>query len=283
MRVRKYDGPERHPDALPHDVRDWSVETRLDGRTVGSVSDVLVGEDGRSRFVEVTLEDDDRHVLLPTGHARIDPEDETIHLPGLNRDAFGSIPDYDRDPATVTDDYERRLGAAWDTVYRGDQYYDSPAYRPHWNSDEDASAVPTRVDSLDDVDVADHDPDPRGWTVTGRDGSTLGTVDHLLGDTAAMKVRYLVLDVDDELVDTDRKVLIPVGHATLDEDDERVRVPALDRTSVGDCPVWTGGAPDRVLERSINDHIERGYRDDARQHHPRYRPLRAPATAGAAG
>lgn len=48
-----------------------------------------------------------------------------------------------------------------------------------------------RMSELGDYRVSDEDPDPRGWSVVGRDGATIGRVEDLIVDTAAMKVRYL--------------------------------------------------------------------------------------------
>ena len=41
------------------------------------------------------------------------------------------------------------------------------------------------------------DEDPRGWTVVTSQGTRIGQVDDLIVDTQAMKVRYLVVDLDD--------------------------------------------------------------------------------------
>ena len=54
-----------------------------------------------------------------------------------------------------------------------------------------------RMSELGDYRVSDEDPDPRGWSVVGRDGATIGRVEDLIVDTAAMKVRYLDIAVTD--------------------------------------------------------------------------------------
>lgn len=89
------------------------------------------------------------------------------------------------------------------------------------------------LDDLDDLEIADGEPDPRGWDVIGADGNKIGEVDQLLVDRDAMKVRYLGVDVDDDLLasdrakDEDEHLLIPVGYAELNEDDEKVIVPQI--------------------------------------------------------
>jgi len=86
----------------------------------------------------------------------------------------------------------------------------------------------TDLRRLSDVDftVADNEPDPRGWSVVDGSGRELGDVEDLIVDTAAMKVRYLELDLDDELdrADKDQHVYIPIASADLDTERKQVIV-----------------------------------------------------------
>src|SRR5690606_21310742 len=98
------------------------------------------------------------------------------------------------------------------------------------------------LDELSDYRVADGDPDVRGWEVLASDGRRIGEVDNLLIDTAAMKVRYLDVDLDDEVVgdaDEDRHILIPIGYAQLREDDDQILVSSLNSTDIGGLPAYT--------------------------------------------
>ena len=87
------------------------------------------------------------------------------------------------------------------------------------------------LDDLDDYQVAEGDPDVRGWDVIASDGRKIGEVDQLLVDPQAMKVRYLDVDVDDGLLadsnNEDRHVLIPIGYARLEEAEDQIRVDSL--------------------------------------------------------
>lgn len=101
--------------------------------------------------------------------------------------------------------------------------------------------------ALDDFKVAEHDIDPRGWSVYSQDGQKLGEVKELLVDTAAMKVRYLEVELDGD----ERRVLFPVGTARLDDSDDRVFVSAT-AASVSGLPAYTsGGAVSREYENSL--------------------------------
>ncbi|HLL46804.1 MAG TPA: DUF2382 domain-containing protein [Longimicrobiaceae bacterium] len=133
------------------------------------------------------------------------------------------------------------------------------------------------LDQLDDFKVADGDPDVRGWEVVASDGRKIGEVDQLLVDTAAMKVRYLDVDVDNDLVagssDTsDRHVLIPIGYARLDEGSDRVIVDQLASSDIVGLPEYTHGPITRDFESSVRSRFDTGYTTGA-----------TGAAAGAAG
>lgn len=72
--------------------------------------------------------------------------------------------------------------------------------------------------------IAEGQDDIKGWDVKDGQGNDLGDVDELLFDDQSLKVRYLILDLDKnkDLDLKDRKVLIPIGMAQLDEKDDNV-------------------------------------------------------------
>lgn len=117
------------------------------------------------------------------------------------------------------------------------------------------------LDELDDFKVADGDPDVRGWNVMGADGRKIGEVDNLLIDTAAMKVRYLDVDLDDELIETstDRHVLIPIGYARLDEDDNQVFVQEMKSADVIGLPEYTHGPITTDFETDLRRRFDTGF------------------------
>ncbi|HEX2207183.1 MAG TPA: PRC-barrel domain-containing protein [Longimicrobium sp.] len=108
---------------------------------------------------------------------------------------------------------------------------------------------------LDDFTVADGEPDVRGWEVLASDGRKIGEVDELLVDTAAMKVRYLDVDVDDSMVagGPDRHVLIPIGYARLERDRDCVMVDALASSDLARVPSYDQGPLTRDFETSVRE------------------------------
>jgi ribosomal 30S subunit maturation factor RimM len=270
------------------DVRSWEVRTRRDEQRLGKVDEILLDEQGVPRYLDLDLHHDRRHVLLPVGHAELNEQDKVVWVRGLARDALRDVPDYAGDPAGVDPHYESRVASAYDRGYSDENFYDAPHFVParggaahvhehdpgrsgtggRGDAERDAIA---RVDTLKDIDVAKHDHDPRGWTVVDRDGEVIGRVEHLMGDTTIMKVRYLTVKVDYDVLGEDRQILVPVGHAHLEPDDRRVRIDALDRTRLKACPVWTGGPLEREHESRVAEHFAGGYEGSRRYEHPRFR------------
>ena len=98
-----------------------------------------------------------------------------------------------------------------------------------------------RLRELTDFEVADGNPDVRGWVVRGSDGQALGTVFELIVDPEAMKVRYLDVELAARLNlnEHENHILLPIGAASLDEEGDNVFVPALNAESVRHYPPYT--------------------------------------------
>lgn len=113
---------------------------------------------------------------------------------------------------------------------------------------------------LDDFEVHENDPDVRNWDVIGGDGTRIGKVDELIVDPDAMKVRYLNVDVSDnlEIKGEDKQLLIPIGMAALDEDKNNVFVDALNRDMISTYPRYTGGPINKKYEIEIQNKLHPG-------------------------
>ncbi len=88
-------------------------------------------------------------------------------------------------------------------------------------------------------EVADGEPDIRGWDVKNAEGKTIGEVDELIFDVQSLKVRYMVVDLDDNDFDLDnRHVLIPIGLAELHKSDDDVIVPGVTAKQLALLPTY---------------------------------------------
>jgi sporulation protein YlmC with PRC-barrel domain len=105
----------------------------------------------------------------------------------------------------------------------------------------------------DDYMVADPVPDFRDWQVVLPDGRRVGTADDLVIDTSTMKVKYVEVKVDPEVVlgEDDRWVLVPIESVRIDEDYARVIVDQLPIREPTDATRRRGQLPTAEEERVI--------------------------------
>jgi len=99
-----------------------------------------------------------------------------------------------------------------------------------------------RLSDDNDFEVANGEPDVRGWAVKTASGQTIGTVSDLVIDSDAMKVRQLEVSFEGSTgASRDQRALIPIEAADLDRDDqcviihgmtpEQIRTPRSDRSA----------------------------------------------------
>jgi len=91
-----------------------------------------------------------------------------------------------------------------------------------------------------DYEVADGQPDIRGWDVKDSNGKTIGEVDDLIFDEQSLKVRYMTVDLDDNDfdLDDDKDVLIPIGYGEIPEKDDEIIVPNITAAQLSALPAY---------------------------------------------
>jgi sporulation protein YlmC with PRC-barrel domain len=115
-----------------------------------------------------------------------------------------------------------------------------------------------RLQEMDrsDFEIVDGDPDIRGWDVKNTRGQKIGEVEDLIVDAQMKKVRYLVLDMDDNELDLDdRKVLIPIGLAELHRKDDDVIIP-VENDQLRSLPNYDADKLDESTEQKICNTLE---------------------------
>lgn len=106
--------------------------------------------------------------------------------------------------------------------------------------------------------IADGEPDIRGWDVQTREGEKIGGVDDLLFDESSRKVRYLIVDIDDRYSVTkkDRRVLVPIGVAILHKENDEVLLPGVTLEQLAMLPRYEKGNLSAATERTIRNVFE---------------------------
>ena len=140
-----------------------------------------------------------------------------------------------------------------------------------------------RLEELKGFQVAEGDPDIRGWEVRTPDDRKVGKVEELIVDPAERRVRYMEVKVDRKAlnIDDDRHILIPIGTARLREDGHDVLIERLPAQGLAGVPAYRKGPITREYETSLRTYYgataadvpENYYKDeiydDTRMYSPR--------------
>ena len=112
----------------------------------------------------------------------------------------------------------------------------------------------TRLQKLSgsDFEISDGEQDIRGWDVKDASGKQLGEVEDLIFDYESRKVRYLVVDLEENDFDLDDKeVLVPIGIAELHENDDDVILQGVSAEHMRSLPEYDEDRFDTDHETSI--------------------------------
>lgn len=111
-------------------------------------------------------------------------------------------------------------------------------------------------------DIAKDDPDVKHWNIVDESGKKIGEVKDLLFDPDAKKVRYLITNLKDGMLEKHSRVLVPIGRARLDKTDKRIILPAVSLSQLDRLPEYTGphdlSIEDEKVVREIFSNANRG-------------------------
>ena len=110
-----------------------------------------------------------------------------------------------------------------------------------------------RLEELKGFQVAEGDPDIRGWEVRTPDDRKIGKVEELIVDPVERRVRYMEVKVDRKALgfDDDRHILIPIGTARLKEDGHDVLIERLPAQGLAGVPAYSKGPITREYETAL--------------------------------
>lgn len=127
------------------------------------------------------------------------------------------------------------------------------------NSDKDS-----RLKELSDsaFEISEGQDDIRNWRVSDEQGKKIGKVADLLFDTQSDKVRYIILDLEDNELNLDRrKVLIPIGIARLHAEDDDVVLPGVAASQLNTLPDYIKGEVNPGVENLVRYALAEGNRE----------------------
>jgi stress response protein YsnF len=101
-------------------------------------------------------------------------------------------------------------------------------------------------------EIVEDQPDIHNWDVKDSLGKRIGEVDELIFDEQSRKVRYIVVDLDDnELGAEHRDVLVPIGLAELNENDDDVILPSVTAAQLNALPEYKEGEITQEIEIAV--------------------------------
>jgi sporulation protein YlmC with PRC-barrel domain len=230
------------PEVLrTRDFVGWEVVDRA-GEKIGSVADVLIDRRGKVRFLDVEFGmPRKKHVLVP--EAQLEWGDKRFVVGGWTKDEVRVLPPYGA---------EQVLDAArLADIERSYPWMYGPEVDDWKIPAGDVQILP--LSEAKDFKLESGAPTLVGWNVFGSDGERLGIVSQLLVDPTALKIRYVDVDLHDDLfpLSDDRHVLVPLERVDLKERGNDVWVQKLTAKEVAQLPAYPGGAVRPAMERAV--------------------------------
>lgn len=226
----------------------WSV-TDATGENVGTVSDLLIGRDGRVRYLAVRRGMLSSSVLVPVDE--LEWGDDTMRLTRWTSEHVRRLPAYDAD-RPLTGPVLAEMERAHPRFYATPPAWDAPGPA------DESRIVPLR--DAREFRLPKEAPNPKGWEVFAADNERVGKVEGLLVDPRTMKVRYLDVDLADDLylLKEDRHVVVPMEAVELRERGADVWIQGRSAKEVAALPAYTGGALDPLVE----ERVDAAFRDE---------------------
>ena len=216
----------------------WDVTDR-DGSKIGDLADLLLTREGELRFVAVNLGLFRKQVLVPARVLQWSPA--AIVVAPWTSAQVKALPAYEP-AAPLTAAMLEEMERAYPQFY-GDA--------PSVQDTGEHRIVP--LSEARDFRLARGAPNLRGWTVFAGDNERVGTITDMLVDPVAMKIRFVAVDLADDLFNLreDRHVLVPMETVELRERGEDAWIRGAKASEIAALPAYIGGAVDRWMERAV--------------------------------
>lgn len=218
----------------------WAV-TSANGANVGTVSDILIDRKGQVRFLAIDPGFFKKQYLLPV--EALEWGEGSLQSSWTDAE-IKRLPPYDHSVALTA-------GVLGELECAYPRYYGAHRGEP-FETANGPTVVPLK--DAKDFRLAKGAPNLKGWAVYGADNEKLGAVTQMLVDPVAMSVRYLDVDVADDLfgLTDDRHVLVPLDNVELRERSQDAWVQGLSAAQIAHLPAYLGGPVDPLLAEATD-------------------------------
>lgn len=254
------------------------AEGRFFGEVYGSLAD---RDSGLIRYLDLNVHGAGRHVLVPIGHVRVARTGEKssgIRLRAATADDLAAIPPYEPSSGAAGFDLDRPILDAHGRLFAGERYYAHPAFdhstlyageRPIVRRGEAGDRTGLApLSELEDFELAEGEPDIKGWPLLVAGDREVGAVDELIADPEALDIRYVSVRAP-----SGRDVLLPIGFLEIDRERRALRAPALRPGELDSLPPRPSTLT-RADEEAIRAALERVLDGARRYQRPDFRAPR---------
>ncbi len=243
------------------DVRGWKVYS-ADNKPIATVNELLVDlKVMRVRYLDIILnpdvrgDDEDNYMLIPIGAARLDEKENKVFVDYIETLTLLKIPKYKGE--NVTRNYETKVRQALisdDEKVSADKFYSHELY-----DENNFYKSRNKILSLNETnrnDILNNNPDVRNESVLNSTGEKIGKVRDILFDGSSNKMRYLVIEIEDNNLKDNlgKKIILPIGAAVYNEK-EKIVITKLAKEEILDFPDYSGGYVSRMYEESVRRKI----------------------------
>jgi len=140
QKIAQFD-PHHRESSQGNDIKEMDVYAKTTNEKLGTVSDVLVDEQGQFRYLVIDIGSwiSGKKVLLPIGRSQIDQKANRVYAVGLTRAQAESLPEFN-DRTAVDYDHEEQVRGVYRTQASTAAVPSTPTYnRDTYNYQQDAS------------------------------------------------------------------------------------------------------------------------------------------------
>ncbi len=228
------------------DVRGWDVFSN-DKKNIGIIDEIIVDPKLKKVcYLDIYLHSDiktkngNRHLFVPVNTIKFDLIKESVYLTNIKTViSLRKIEPGNEQTGEESGKNHEMMNNNDLSQSSEDSFYNNKLFDES-NFHRSKEKKLCRLRELDNPRIFENFPDVRGWHVITSDNINIGQVDDLFIDKEINKLRYLDIKIyEGPIFDVERHILVPVGLAELDEDNNKILI-KIDSNDFVNYPPYNG-------------------------------------------